>query len=99
MSKRATISDLAEEAGVSVATVDRVLNGRLPVKAGTARRVADAAMRIGFHAANLIDRQANQSGREIRLGFLLQKPEQLFYQQFAAAIEAACQSASGFRAR
>ncbi|ECF1263574.1 LacI family transcriptional regulator, partial [Salmonella enterica subsp. enterica serovar Uganda] len=36
MSKRATISDLAEEAGVSVATVDRVLNGRLPVKAGTA---------------------------------------------------------------
>ncbi|TIT47241.1 MAG: LacI family transcriptional regulator, partial [Mesorhizobium sp.] len=34
--KRVTIADLAREAGVSVATVDRVLNVRLPVREETA---------------------------------------------------------------
>ena len=43
MGKRATISDLAREAGGSVATVDRVLNRRLPVRENTALRVVAAA--------------------------------------------------------
>lgn len=98
MAKRPTITDLAEEAGVSVATVDRVLNGRLPVRQGTAQRVADAAAKIGFHAANLIGQQVNQNGRELRLGFLLQKPDQAFYQQFASELRSACEIHEGFRA-
>ena len=52
--KRATISDLSREAGVSVATVDRVLNGRLKVREETARKVHEAARRIGYHGANAI---------------------------------------------
>ena len=52
--KRATIPDLAREAGVSVATVDRVLNGRLKEREETARMVHEAARRIGFHGANAI---------------------------------------------
>ena len=47
MAKRPTITDLAESAGVSVATVDRVLNGRHPVREETARRVYAAARDIG----------------------------------------------------
>ncbi|TGR87419.1 LacI family transcriptional regulator, partial [Mesorhizobium sp. M2E.F.Ca.ET.209.01.1.1] len=43
MVKRPTITDLARVSGVSVATVDRVLNSRLPVRKETARRVYDAA--------------------------------------------------------
>ncbi len=39
MAKRPTITDLARISGVSVATVDRVLNSRLPVREETARRV------------------------------------------------------------
>ncbi|TIU74187.1 MAG: LacI family DNA-binding transcriptional regulator, partial [Mesorhizobium sp.] len=39
MAKRPTITDLARTSGVSVATVDRVLNNRLPVREETARRV------------------------------------------------------------
>ncbi|MBV6637321.1 MAG: LacI family DNA-binding transcriptional regulator, partial [Mameliella sp.] len=35
MAKRPTITDLAREAGVSVATVDRVLNGRAKVREET----------------------------------------------------------------
>jgi len=39
MGRRPTIADLAEAAGVSVATVDRVLNARHPVREATAERV------------------------------------------------------------
>ena len=44
---RPTVSDVAKKAGVSVATVDRVLNRRAPVKGETARRVLDAAQALG----------------------------------------------------
>ena len=43
MGSRPTIADLAAKAGVSVATVDRVLNGRHKVREETARRVYEAA--------------------------------------------------------
>lgn len=54
MSGRPTITDLAKAAGVSVATVDRVLNGRHKVREETARRVYDAAKSIGYHAVSLL---------------------------------------------
>ena len=54
MASRPTITDLAKAAGVSVATVDRVLNGRHKVREETARRVYDAANAIGYHAIGLI---------------------------------------------
>jgi LacI family transcriptional regulator len=38
VSRRSTLSDLAKAAGVSVATADRVLNQRHPVRDGTAER-------------------------------------------------------------
>lgn len=45
---RPTAKDLAEAAGVSLATVDRVLNGRPNVSPKAARKVQDAIDRIGF---------------------------------------------------
>ena len=80
MSKRPTISDLAEAAGVSVATVDRVLNGRLPVREATARRVYEAATATGYHAAGLIRQRMRQDLPEYRLGFLLLTRETVFLQ-------------------
>lgn len=54
---RPTVHDVAEEAGVSLATVDRVLNKRPGVKAVTVARVEAAVTRLGFvrdiSAANL----------------------------------------------
>lgn len=82
MSKRPTISDLARVSGFSVATVDRVLNGRLPVREETARRVYEAATGIGYHAAGLIAQRMRKELPEYRLGFLLQKPEDHFYREF-----------------
>ena len=45
---RPTAKDLAEAAGVSLATVDRVLNERPNVSPKAARKVAEAIERIGF---------------------------------------------------
>ena len=97
MAKRPTISDLARASGVSVATVDRVLNNRLPVREETAQRVYEAATAIGYHAAPLIKQRIRQDLPEYRLGFLLQKPEQHFYQEFARELEAATIHAPRFR--
>jgi len=45
---RPTAKDLAAEAGVSLATIDRVLNGRPGVKPRTVAKVNEAIERIGF---------------------------------------------------
>lgn len=58
---RPTTKDLAKEAGVSRATVDRVLNGRDGVKQKTVDRVNEAIAKLGFvrniQAANLAKSQ------------------------------------------
>lgn len=48
MKRRATVHDVAREAGVSLATVDRVLNGRAGVRAATAEKVEEAIKSLGF---------------------------------------------------
>ena len=87
MVKRPTIADRARASGVSVATVDRVLNGRLPVREDTARRVYEAATDIGFHAADLIGKRLQRDLPEHRLGFLLLRSDDSFYRAFAAELE------------
>lgn len=49
----ATLKDVAREAGVSIATVDRVLHGRAGVRKATVQRVEETIERLGFrpHAA------------------------------------------------
>jgi len=88
LTKRPTIVDLAEAAGVSVATVDRVLNGRHRVREPTAERVLGAAERIGFHAAPLLKRRIRAAAPKRTFAFLLQKPDS-FYRQLGADLEAA----------
>lgn len=78
MVSRPTINDLAKKAGVSVATVDRVLNRRLPVREDTAIRVVEAAEAIGYHATGLLKLRLTETPKR-KFGFLLQKPD-AFYQ-------------------
>lgn len=99
MAKRPTLKDLAQEAGVGVATVDRVLHGRNNVSAGAVQRVAEAAERIGYHATGLIRLRDRDAARPVmRLGFVLQKPAQPFYRNFAEQLKeavAACHDVQG----
>lgn len=98
MVKRPTIAVLAVEAGVSVATVDRVLNRRLPVSEDTTVRVVQAAERIGYHATGLLKRRLVEVPRRT-FGFLLQKRHDAFYQSFAAALTQHCKQAVAVEAR
>lgn len=49
---RSTLVDIAREAGVSIATVDRVLNDRPGVRARTREVVTEVARRMGYIAAD-----------------------------------------------
>lgn len=92
MSRRPTITDVARRAGVSVATVDRVLNGRMKVREETAHKVLEAAREIDYHAAGLIAQRLSPETETMRLGFVLHKEKQAFYHQFRQAIEEAARS-------
>ena len=98
MRRRPTVEDIARVAGVSVATVDRVVNNRLPVKKQTAERVLAAAEQIGYHATGVIRRRLEETLPYYRLGFLLQRPEQVFYQNFAEELRRAADAVTQFKA-
>lgn len=97
LAKRPTIADVAEAAGVSVATVDRALNGREKVREETQRQVYDAARRIGYHAAGLIGQRLQADLPHIRFGFVMHKERQAFYQAMRREIDAAVREAPGIR--
>ncbi len=78
MVKRPTLNDLAVAAGVSIATVDRVINQRLPVSEDTVQRVVKAAESIGYHATGLLKRRLVEAPLR-RFGFILQKRRDYFY--------------------
>lgn len=80
MAKRPTIKDVAREARLSVATVNRVIAGSSNVREETGRAVAQAAHKIGYHAVGLIEQRLQPNLPRLKIGFLLQKEKQEFYQ-------------------
>lgn len=94
---RPTVIDIAREAGVSLATVDRVLNARPGVREKTIRAVNDAIRRLGYvrdeAAANLA------RGRVYRMAVLLPDSESQFMQTLAAALADAAAAAATARMR
>jgi len=83
--RRATVHDVAREAGVSLATVDRVLNGRPGVRPETAQKVEDAIKVLDFRrdlSASLLAR-----ARDLRIRFLVPSGGNEFMVNLQAAIE------------
>ena len=97
---RPTIADLARTAGVGISTVDRVLNGRDPVRRATAERVLAAAEQIGFYGTGAIRQRLSGSDRPERtLGFVLQQRSTPFYAQLGEALSEATKSSSQISGR
>jgi LacI family transcriptional regulator len=83
VSHRYRIREIAQQAGLSVATVDRVLNGRRGVREGTADEVRRAVVEL--------DRQREQlqlAGRTYLVDLVMQAP-----QRFSSAVRAALEQA------
>ena len=84
--KRPTIPDLAEAAGVSVSTINRVLNQPDSVRAPTRERVLGAAEQIGFYGLGTIEHAVRSTRQTHRLGILLQQKGRRFYRNLGDAI-------------
>jgi LacI family transcriptional regulator len=79
--------DIAREAGVSLATVDRVLNGRDGVNAETATRVQAVVQRLNYApnlAASLLSR-----GRTLQFDIVLPAGSNTFIRDLGEAVLAA----------
>ncbi|MCC5954582.1 MAG: LacI family DNA-binding transcriptional regulator [Natronohydrobacter sp.] len=94
MARKPTLTDLAQAAGVSLATVDRALHGRGHVSARTLARIQAAASQTGFHAPGFLPAAASPA--PVRLGFVLHKGNQEFYRNLTLALERACHARSDF---
>lgn len=100
MARRVGMAELAAAAGVSVATVDRVLNGREMVAATTRAAVTEAALRIGHPAAwRLSGTPVNATLPELRFGVVLHKQGQDFYKAFAETLHRLVSQAPGVRGK
>jgi LacI family transcriptional regulator len=66
--RRATIRDVAESAGVSIGTASKALNGQGKLRAETIERVMQAAERLGFAPNTLA--QALLAGRSFTVGLI-----------------------------
>lgn len=86
---RPTIRDVADAAGVSVSTVNRVLGGATGVREPTARLVKETAERIGFYGLGVIRSQLIARRAKYRFGFLLLQSSRSYYQILGSALEAA----------
>jgi len=89
--KRPTIKDVAAEAKVSVATVNRVLGGSDAVRQGTRGRVMLAAEQIGFYGTGALRSRVAAARPRYKFGFLLHQPGRVFYRNTAEALRAAAQ--------
>ncbi|SMX48045.1 LacI family DNA-binding transcriptional regulator [Maliponia aquimaris] len=97
MAKRPTLLDVAKAAGVSIATVNRVVAAASGVRDDTARKVAEAAARVGYQGRNLAAQDVLRPLPEVRLGFVLRKEKQAFYAGFAKSLRRACAQVQGAR--
>ena len=93
--RRATVHDVARQAGVSLATVDRVLNGRPGVRSETAEKVAEAIRLLDFHrdlSASLLAR-----ARDLGVTFLIPDGRNEFMFALGSAIQRRASAGKGER--
>ena len=98
MNKRPTIQTVAERAGVSRGTVDRVLNNRSYVRADVRERVLDAIRETGYLSPREAHRQTAdrpQNYSPVKLGVLLPNWAGPFREEVTRGIESARVKLSG----
>lgn len=81
MARKVGLADVAAAAGVSVATVDRVLNGRGGVRPAKEMKILDAARTLGIDRA-----LRHRPARTLRIAVMLQPPKNPFHAALKSGI-------------
>ncbi len=89
---RPTMSDVAVEAGVSLKTVSRVVNGESGVRPETAAAVNEAIAQLGFRR-NYIARALRPGQRSHMLGLVIEDVSNPFYSAIFRGVEEVARSA------
>ena len=89
--KRPTIPDLAEAAGVSVSTVNRIINGAENVRQSTREAVLQTAEEIGFYGLGAMTQSVMAQRKTYHLGVLLQQSGRTFYDELGNALKSAAE--------
>ena len=84
--KRPTIADLAQAAGLSLSTVNRLLHGTGSVRPETVERILETAEQIGFYGLGALRDRKRDNLPHRTLGFLMQQSHRPLYQMWADAI-------------
>ena len=82
---KATIIDVAREAGVSVATVSRVVNGSYPVRAKTREKVERAIAKLEY-VPNIQARELNTQ-RSSSIGVVVPRFDNMFFAEVLDGVE------------
>lgn len=86
----AGLKDVAQEAGVSIATASHVLRGTKTVSAAVEQRVLDAAAKLGYRPNR--SARALRTGRSGVLGLLIPDLTNPYFPALVQAIETACRA-------
>lgn len=86
------LKDVAKLAGVSTATVSRVLNGTDVVNEETKRRVHDAIKELDYQPSRVAQRLRNQLGSSKLIGLLLPDIQNPFYTEVIQGVESTAYS-------
>src|SRR5262245_34690934 len=91
---RATIRDVAQQANLSVSTVNRVLHAPDKVREETIRSVLEAAEAVGFYGIASIKDSLKAARPRIRIGVLLLQRNRALYKSLSQALELAARTAT-----
>lgn len=86
---RATIKDVAAQAGLSVSTVNRALHEPEKLREETLRAVIKAAEQIGFYGLKVMLGGLAAARPKIRIGILLLQRKRVLYQSLGLALQTA----------
>ncbi|MFG2129528.1 LacI family DNA-binding transcriptional regulator [Streptomyces sp. NPDC048751] len=86
VSRRPTLSDVAQQVGVSAKTVSRVLNEDGPVAPATRERVMEAVERLGFRP-NLMARHMRLGRSDTAIGLIVPDMSNPFFATVVSGIE------------
>lgn len=82
-----TLKEVAKEAGVSITTVSRVINGSSKVNGKTRERVQKAMLQLDYQPNRVAQRLRTSGGRSKLLGLIIPDIQNQFYSNIVRGIE------------